>query len=86
MVVDMIPPNGEDPQHYRCKIPWKKGNQPDLQNNLNQVLGRQKSTCYSGYLEKKGTSLAEVDKIFQDQLDKGYIEEITDIRMVVQNW
>ena len=78
MIVDQIPPNGEDPQHYTCRVPWKNG-VPNLQNNLKMVMGRQKMTNYSGYLEKKGTNLAEVDAKFQDMLDKGYIEEVTDI-------
>jgi hypothetical protein len=76
MIVDQIPLNGEDPQHYTCRVPWKNG-VPNLQNNLKMVMGRQKMTNYSGCLEKKGTNLAEVDAKFQDMLDKGYIEEGT---------
>jgi hypothetical protein len=83
MIVDQIPPNGEDPQHYTCRVPWKNG-VPNLQNNLKMVMGRQKMTNYSGYLEKKGTNLAEVDAKFQDMLDKGYIEEVTDINEIIR--
>ncbi len=53
MVVKMIPATSTVPQHYRCKIPWKDGKEPDLKNNIAQVLKRQHQTCYSGYLEKK---------------------------------
>jgi hypothetical protein len=77
MIVKMIPATSTVPQHYTCKIPWKNGKEPDLKNNIAQILKRQHQTCYSGYLEKKGTSIEEVDKYFQDMLDKGYIEEVT---------
>ena len=76
MIVDFIPENGDQPQHYACKIPWKD-KVPALRNNLGRVLDRQEKTNYSGYLEKKGTSIAELNKVFEDQLLKGYIEEVT---------
>ncbi len=79
MVVTMIPAKGEVPQHYQCKIPWKNGNKPDLINNLQMIIARQKQTNYSGYLEKKGTNIEAINRIFKEQLEKGYIEEVTDI-------
>jgi hypothetical protein len=78
MVVTMIPATATVPQHYTCKIPWKNGKEPDLKNNIEQILKRQHQICYSGYLEKKGTSIEEIDKYFQDMLNKGYIEEVKD--------
>ena len=61
--------------HYTCTIPWK-GEGPNLVNNINEVLARQKRTNSSDYLVKKGTSLKEIDEKFQDQVKKGYIEKI----------
>ena len=78
MIVDLVPRDGENPQHYTCSIPWKD-KVPALRNNLAQVLIRQKNTNYSGYLEKKGTTIDEINKKFEDQLLKGYIEEVTDL-------
>ncbi len=79
MKVNYIPTDGSNPAHYECSVPWKDG-VPKLENNLSQVLNRQKNTNYSGYLEKKGTSIDEINKKFEDQLAKGYIEEVTDNR------
>ena len=62
---------------YSCSIPWKSS-PPDLSNNLSDVLKRQKTTNSSKYLTGKGRSIDEIDAKFQDQLAKGYIEEITD--------
>jgi hypothetical protein len=78
MVVTMVPATATVPQHYTCKIPWKNGREPDLKNKIEQILKCQHQTCYSGYLEKKGTSIEEIDKYFQDMLDKGYIKEVKD--------
>ena len=78
MKVDFIPADTSHPSHYECSVPWKDG-RPKLKNNLSQVLNRQKNTNYGGYLEKKGTDIAEINKKFEDQLAKGYIEEVTDI-------
>ncbi len=50
-----------------------------MKNNIEQILKRQHQTCYSSYLKKKGTSIEEIDKYFQDMLDKGYIEEVTNL-------
>ena len=61
--------------HYTCMIPWK-GEGPNLVNNINEVLARQRRTNSSDYLVKKGTSLKEIDEKFQDQITKGYIEKI----------
>jgi hypothetical protein len=62
---------------YSCSIPWKT-NPPDLSNNRIAVETRQKKTNSLDYLSKKGTSISEIDAVFQDQIKKGYIEEITD--------
>jgi hypothetical protein len=83
MVVTMVPAKATVPQHYTCKIPWKNGKEPDLKNNIEQILKRQHQTCYSGYLEKKGTSIEEIDKYFQDMLDKGYIKDPEDIKRAI---
>ncbi len=61
--------------HYTCTIPWK-GEGPNLVNNINEVLAKQRRTNSSDYLVKKGTSLKEIDEKFQDQITKGYIEKI----------
>ena len=61
--------------HYTCTFPWK-GEGPNLVNNLNEVLARQRCTNNSDYLVKKGTSLKEIDEKFHDQIKKGYIEKI----------
>ncbi len=61
--------------HYTCTIPWK-GEGPNLVNNINEILARQRHTNSSDYLVKKGTSLKEIDEKFQDQITKGYIEKI----------
>ena len=61
--------------HYTCTIPWK-GEGPNLVNNINEVLARQRRTNSSDYLVKKGTSLKKMDEKFQDQITKGYIEKI----------
>ncbi len=51
--------------HYTCTIPWK-GDGPNLVNNINAVLTRQRRTNISDYLVKKRTSLKEIDEKFQD--------------------
>ena len=77
-VVTLIPATDSEPQHYTAKVPWKNGIQPDLISNKPRVQARQHRTCNSGFLERKGTSMTAIDKIFQEYLDKGYIEEVTD--------
>jgi hypothetical protein len=84
MAVTMLPATATLPQHYTCKIPWKNGKEPDLKNNIQQILKRQHQTCYSGYLEKKGTLIEEIDKYFQDMQDKGYIKEFTNSEDIKQ--
>ncbi len=61
--------------HYTFTIPWK-GDGPNIVNNINEVLARQRGTNSSDYVVTKGTSLKEIDEIFQDQNTKGYIEKI----------
>jgi hypothetical protein len=51
--------------HYTCTIPWK-GKGPNLVNNSNEVIARQRCTNSLDYLVKKGTSLKEIDEKFQD--------------------
>ncbi len=58
--------------HYTCTIPWK-GEGPNLVNNVNEAL---RCTNSLDYIVKKGTSLKEIDEKFQDQITKGYIENI----------
>lgn len=77
MIVTLHPAHDETPQYYSCSIPWKN-KVPCLDNNLQQVIARQYKTNYSGYLEKKGTCLEEINKKFEDQVSKGYIEEVVD--------
>ena len=77
MKVDFVPANGSQPSYYECSIPWKDG-RPKLRNNLQQVFNRQQRTNDSGFLEKKGTTVEEIDRKFQDQLEKNYIEEVTE--------
>ncbi len=74
MIVTQVSSNPKS-VHYTCTIPWK-GEGPNLVNNINEVLARQKRTNSSDYLVKKGTSLKEIDEKFQDQVKKGYIEKI----------
>jgi len=62
---------------YSCSIPWKT-NPPDLSNNCIAVENRQRKTNSFDYLSKKGTSISEIDAVFEDQIKKGYNEEITD--------
>ncbi len=51
--------------HYTCTIPWK-GEGPNLVNNVNEVLARQRRTNSSDYLLKKGTCLKEIaEKLIQ---------------------
>ena len=38
--------------HYTCTIPWKSEG-PNLVNNINEVLARQRRTNSSDYLVKK---------------------------------
>ncbi|MBM3931204.1 MAG: hypothetical protein FJ336_08030, partial [Sphingomonadales bacterium] len=77
MIVKCHPAIGGTPQYYSCSIPWKQ-NPPCLENNMKTVIARQTRTNYGAYLQKKGTSLEEIDKKFKDQLKKGYIEQVTD--------
>ena len=74
MIVTQVSSNPKS-VHYTCTIPWK-GEGPNLVNNINEVLARQRRTNSSDYLVKKGTSLKEIDEKFQDQIKKGYIEKI----------
>ncbi len=74
MIVTQVSSNPKS-VHYTCTIPWK-GEGPNLVNNINEVLARQRRTNSSDYLVKKGTSLKEIDEKFQDQVKKGYIEKI----------
>ena len=62
---------------YSCSIPWKT-KPPDLSNNRVAVEKRQRKTNSFDYLSNKGTSISEIDAVFQDQIKKGYIEEISD--------
>ncbi len=60
MIVTQVSSNPKS-VHYTCTIPWK-GEGPNLVNNINEVLARQKRTNSSDYLVKKGTSLKEIDE------------------------
>ena len=62
---------------YTCSIPWKT-NPPNLRNNLSMVRTRQERTNSEEALLAKGTSKEAIDAIFLSQIEKGYIEEITD--------
>ena len=62
---------------YVCSIPWKT-NPPALFNNLQAVKTRQERTNSNDYLKAKGTDIDAIYAIFQSQIEKGYIEEITD--------
>ena len=64
-----------------CSIPWKTS-PPLLENNLRAVENRQKGTNNPEKLKAMGTSIEQVNEIFQKQLDKGYIEEITDLEEI----
>jgi len=77
MVVTLHPATKHCPQHYSCAIPWKN-EVPCLENNMKQVIARQYKTNYGGYLTKKGTCLDEINKKFEDQIEKGYVERVTD--------
>ncbi len=61
--------------HYSCTIPWK-GDGPNLVNNINEVLARQRRTNSSDYLVTNCTSLTEIDKKSQDQFAKRYIGKV----------
>ena len=62
---------------YTCSIPWKT-TPPELRNNLSMVSTRQERTNSAEALIVKGTSKEAIDAIFLNQIEKGYIEEITD--------
>ena len=62
---------------YIASIPWKH-NPPELRNNLSMVRARQERTNSDEALKVKGTSKEAIDAIFQAQLEKGYIREVTD--------
>ena len=61
---------------YVVSIPWKNGDKPDLVNNLNGVIARQNRTCSKAALDKKGTSIEEVNAKFQSDLEKGYFFKV----------
>ena len=63
--------------HYSCSIPWVT-NPPNLRNNLSAVKNRQAKTNSVDSLLAKKTSKEALDAIFLSQIEKGYIEEITD--------
>ena len=56
--------------YYSCDIPWIDGDKPDLTNNLLGVIARQKRTCSQDYLDKKGTTIEEINAKFQADLEK----------------
>jgi len=62
MIVTHIPSNLKL-GHNTCTIPWKCDG-PNLVNNINEVLARQRRTNSSDYLVKKVTSLKEIDEKF----------------------
>ena len=63
---------------YTCSIPWKT-NPPELRNYLSMVCARLERTNSAELLITKGTSKAAIDAIFQAQVEKGYVEEFTDL-------
>ena len=62
--------------YYSCEIPWKDGEKPDLVNNLTGVITRQKRTCSQETLDKKGTTIEEINAKFQSDLEKGYFKPV----------
>ncbi len=62
--------------YYSCDIPWIDGDKPDLTNNLLGVIARQKRTCSQDYLDKKGTTIEEINAKFQADLEKGYFKPV----------
>ncbi|MGV1013329.1 MAG: reverse transcriptase domain-containing protein, partial [Flavobacterium sp.] len=77
MIVDFIPAKEGDPAHATCKIPWVDGG-PNLKNNLNPHINRQRSTNSDFKVEGKGTQASEIEKIMKTMEEKGYIKEISD--------
>ena len=68
----------DEENFYTCSIPWKTV-PPKLRNNLSMVKQRQERTNSEAALKSKGTSKEALDAIFLDQIEKGYIEEVTDL-------
>ena len=68
----------DEENFYTCSIPWKTV-PPNLRNNLSAVKARQEKTNSDAALQTKGTSKEALDAIFLDQIEKGYIEEVTDL-------
>jgi hypothetical protein len=71
-----------DVNYYSCEIPWKDGDKPDLTNNLPGVITRQKRTCSQETLEKKGTTIEEINAKFQSDLEKGFLLRFPGLRLI----
>ena len=69
IVITALPKKG-----YQASIPWKE-EVPQLKNNLNLVIERQRSTLRS--LHKHGITGDDVKKIIEDYEAKEYIRRIT---------
>ena len=63
--------SSRDHFYYTCSIPWKNGDRPLLDNNANAIFNRQQKTTSPRYLEKKGTSMTEIEVYFKDLENKG---------------
>jgi hypothetical protein len=72
MIVTHIPSNLKL-GHNTCTIPWKCDG-PNLVNNINEVLARQRRTNSSDYLVKKVTSLKEIDEKSKIHLTKNTLK------------
>ena len=76
MVVEFIAGTGTKPDHFQARIPWKDCYKQNLSGNFNAVRRRQLKTFSASSLQKKGITEAEVRKIFESYLEKGYIEPV----------
>ena len=63
----------KDKKKFQVSIPWKE-ERPRFRSNRQAVCNRQQR-CENG-LEKNGTSLSEVQKIFEGYMEKGYIRKV----------
>ena len=81
MVIDFVAGVGSKPNYFQAKIPWKDCHEVNLCGNFHAVRKRQLKTLSDASLKKKDVTEDEARRIFEDYLEKGYIERVPELEL-----
>ena len=71
-------------QGYETTVPWKDG-EPELKNNRQAVLERQKKAFAESALKKKDVTIDDLKAVVEDHLEKKYIRKLSKAEEMQEN-